>query len=499
MPLHPNEIKVLSVVSKEKINAKKISEISGIGFDTIARTIDWLKTKNLLNVEVKTEHEISLNDEGKIYLTKGLPERQIINALHGDDYVENLNLDKNKGIEGIDEKIINIALGWLKRKQMADFKKTDKGIFIKILNTRETPDEILLKKIGNITVIEENLSDDEKKSLSMLKQRKILDIKEKKEIFVSLTDNGEEVKKTLSNQTEEISQISVEMLTSKSWKNKNFRKYDINVYVTPDYPAKIHPLRRLINEIKEIFIGMGFTEVNGTLIESAFWNFDCLFQPQDHPARDMQDTFYLKNFQGDIEKYDELKEKIKKIHETGGNGSCGWGGIWKEEEAKKFLLRTHTTAVSAHILSRLTKKDLPTKVFTIGKVFRNEAIDFKHLPEFYQVEGIIVDENANFRNLLSVLEDFYSAMKFKKIRFRPGYFPYTEMSIEPEIYLEEKKQWMELGGAGIFRPEVVAPLLGFECPVLAWGLGLDRIVALKLGLNDIRDMYISNIEWLKKS
>jgi len=131
-------------------------------------------------------------------------------------------------------------------------------------------------------------------------------------------------------------------------------------------------------------------------------------------------------------------------------------------------------------------------------VFRNEAVDYKHLPEFYQVEGVVVDENATFRNLLGILKRFYDGMGLK-VRFRPGFFPYTEMSVEPEVYLEDKDEWVELGGAGIFRPEVVKPLLGFECPVLAWGIGLDRVVTQKLGLTDIRQLYIPDLDWLKGS
>jgi len=283
------------------------------------------------------------------------------------------------------------------------------------------------------------------------------------------------------------------MLAKKSWTGAEFRKYDVNVFVEPQYPAKFHPLTNLINNIRQIFIELGFKEMQGNLIEPTFWDFDALFQPQDHPARDMQDTFYLKNFKGEIYGFEKFKDAIKEAHEK------GWKYKWNEEEAKKFILRTHTTAVSAHYLTTLKKQDMPAKIFTIGKVFRNETIDFKHLPEFYQVEGIIVDEDVNFRNLLGILKNFYNSLGFEKIRFRPGYFPYTEMSVEPEIYLESKGQWMELGGAGIFRPEVVKPLLGFECPVLAWGLGLDRIAALRLNLSDIRDLYISDIDWLRKN
>jgi phenylalanyl-tRNA synthetase alpha chain len=266
-------------------------------------------------------------------------------------------------------------------------------------------------------------------------------------------------------------------------------------------PGKLHPYQRLMGEMREILLSMGFTELYGGVVQSAFWNFDALFQPQDHPAREMHDTFYLKSPKTvDIEGFDRYKGEIGKTHRDGGStGSTGWGYKWDEETAKKTLLRTHTTAVTARYLSKIRREDLPVKVFSIGKVFRNEAVDYKHLPEFYQVEGIVVDPAVNFTNLLGILKQFYNEMGFDKVRFRPGYFPYTEMSIEPEVYMEDRRQWIELGGSGIFRPEVVKPLLGFECPVLAWGLGLDRIVTLGLGMNDIRNLYMSDLEWLKEN
>jgi len=272
------------------------------------------------------------------------------------------------------------------------------------------------------------------------------------------------------------------------------------VYVKPSYPAKKHPLQAELQRIRDIFQLMGFSEIKGGFVESAFWNFDALFTPQDHPARDMQDTFYLKTPKDiKILDYDKFSKKISETHENGWTtGSMGWGYKWDSSLPRKTLLRTHTTVVTGRYLTTLSEKDLPVKVFSIGKVFRNEALDYKHLSELYMVEGIVVDKNATFAHLLGILKEFYDQMGFK-VRFRPAYFPYTEMSVEPEVYLERKGEWIELGGAGMFRPEVVQPLLGFDCPVLAWGLGVDRIVTLKLGLGDIRDLYISDLDWLRKT
>ncbi|NCN65406.1 MAG: phenylalanine--tRNA ligase subunit alpha [Candidatus Altiarchaeum hamiconexum] len=483
---HPNELKILKILEGRQ-NIKKISERANLSTDAVARTIDWLKTKNLVNVSEKIQKFVFLNDEGKEYLSRGLPERQLLNLIKAKNISEITIDDLIKIIDENNLKVnVHLTIGWLRRKKHIVFK--DRVIVFSDFAVRD--DEILLKNTDKRDL--NTLSDAEKKSYEILNSRKIINLKETREIFASLTDEGIKIKENIAGLKEQISQLTPEMLTKKSWKGAEFRKYDVSVFVEPQYLAKFHPLTNLINDIREIFVGMGFKEMRGNLIEPTFWDFDALFQPQDHPARDMQDTFYLKNFVHEVDGFEKFKNPIRDAHEK------GWKYQWNEEEAKKFILRTHTTAVSAHFITTLKKHDLPAKIFTIGKVFRNETIDFKHLPEFYQVEGIVVSEDVNFRNLLGILKNFYNSLGFEKIRFRPGYFPYTEMSIEPEIYLESKEQWIELGGAGIFRQEVVKPLLGFECPVLAWGLGLDRIAALRLNLSDIRDLYISDIDWLRK-
>ncbi len=223
---------------------------------------------------------------------------------------------------------------------------------------------------------------------------------------------------------------------------------------------------------------------------------DALFIPQDHPARDMQDTFYIKNPEKTDLPDKNLVEAVKDMHEKGCDKGKGWGYEWREDVARKPVLRTHTTAVSARKLSEI---EPPAKLFSVDKVFRNETLDYSHLPEFMQVEGIVVDENVSFPDLLGYLKEFYMKMGFEKIRFRPGYFPYTEMSVEPEVYFEEKDEWLEMGGAGIFRPEVTEPL-GIDVPVLAWGLGLERLPLLQRDFKDIRNFYYkNNLKMLKEA
>ena len=235
----------------------------------------------------------------------------------------------------------------------------------------------------------------------------------------------------------------------------------------------------------------------GPLVDSSFWIFDSLFTPQDHPAREMQDTFFIKNISGKLPDK-EIVSNVRKVHESGLPNSKGWNYSWKEDIARTSVLRTHTTGLSARTLSKLNLKELPAKYFAIGKVFRNETVDWSHGFEFYQTEGIVIDEYANFRNLLGYLKEFYQKMGFSNIRFRPSFFAYTEPSVEIEVFHPEKKIWIELGGAGIFRPEVTIPLLGKPIPVLAWGQGFDRIIMDFYKIQDLREMYSNNLKSLRE-
>ena len=234
----------------------------------------------------------------------------------------------------------------------------------------------------------------------------------------------------------------------------------------------------------------------GPLTDTSFWVFDSLFTPQDHPAREMQDTFFIENYEGSLPNK-KIVRNVKKAHESGIDGSKGWKYKWEEKEAKSVLLRTHTTSISARTLASLKPQDLPAKLFTIGKVFRNETIDWSHGFEFYQTEGIVIDKNANFRHLLGYLKEFYKKMGFEKIKFVPSFFAYTEPSVEIQVFHPEKKIWLELGGAGILRPEVTTPLLGKNIPVLAWGQGFDRIIMDYYNIKDLREIYSNNLKDLR--
>jgi len=289
------------------------------------------------------------------------------------------------------------------------------------------------------------------------------------------------------------------MIKNGSWKNKSFRRYDIEINVPSINGGRRHFVNEALEYVKKVWLELGFKEMNGQMIQTSFWNFDALFTAQDHPVRDMQDTFFIRNpGKGSLPEKKVVNE-VKNTHEDGGTtGSLGWQYNWSDEEAKRNVLRTHTTVLSAKTIASLKKEDIPAKYFSIGKCFRNETLDWSHLFEFNQVEGIVVDPDANFRHLLGYLKKFYEKMGYEQVRIRPAYFPYTEPSAEVEVLDPIRKEWIELGGAGIFRPEVVKPLLGKDIPVLAWGLGFGRIVPKYYGITDIRELYKNDLKQLRE-
>ena len=308
-----------------------------------------------------------------------------------------------------------------------------------------------------------------------------------------LTEKGINLPDKELDEIELIGEITTEFLQTDGWENARYKEFDINADTPIPVGGRPHPMQSLIERIRSVFLEMGFSEIEGDYVQSAGWNMDALFIPQSHPARTMQDTFYLEEPEK-IDIPDEMLDLWASVHENGHDtGSLGWGSKFDKEEAKKGLLRTHTTVNTVKFIAENPEK--PSRVFGIGRVFRQETIDRTHLPEFHQIEGIIHEPNASLPMLISTLKTFYSKMGYPDVRVRPAYFPYTEPSVEVEVYWRGK--WLELGGAGIFRPEVTEPL-GSEWPVCAWGMGLERLAMLVLELDDIRELYQPDLERLSR-
>ena len=323
-------------------------------------------------------------------------------------------------------------------------------------------------------------------------RKNLIQIVEKTERRWALTPQGQQVSPDELQETNVIAELTPELLQGEDWKNAEYRAFDVSLEAATPRTGRSHPMQALIERIRSIFLEMGFSELVDDYVQSAGWNMDALFIPQDHPAREMQDTFYLDN-PATVELSEDLTAAWKSIHESGGEtGSTGWGGTYSAEVSSRPLLRTHTTVNTIQYLARHPTQ--ACRVFSVDRVFRKEAIDRTHLPEFHQIEGIIMEEGANLQMLVTTLKTFYAKMGYPEVRVRPAYFPYTEPSLEIEVKWRGK--WLELGGAGIFRPEVTEPL-GIGSPVLAWGMGLERLAMLVLGLDDIRQLYVSDLEWLR--
>ena len=490
--LHPLERKVLPVL----INVSKLSEIvvaSGLKDIEVMRALQWLENKNVLNVLTEKKKVVNLDQNGLKYQKEGLPEKRLLRVLS----------DKFLGLGSVAKKAnlskeeINACLGLLRSKLAIDIKK-EKELMVKLgpqgaKLLKETPEEQLLKRDFPLNL--DSIKDLEKLALdNLLKRKGFLKIEEVKAVSVDFLELGKKLAK-LNLKAKVDNRLTPGMLKTGKWKGRTFREYDVEINVPQIYGGKVHFVNQAVDYIKNIWLELGFKEMIGNYVESAFWDLDALFVPQDHPAREMQDTFYLAG----KAKLPKLFDQVRRVHESGGNtNSKGWGGKYSQDEAEQILLRTHTTNLSARTIAGLKKEDLPVKFFSVGKVFRNEALDWKHLFEFYQVEGIVVDPNANMKHLKGYLKEFYLKMGYSKVRMRPAHFPYTEPSVEVDVFHPGKKEWVELGGAGIFRPEVVKPLLGFDCPVLAWGQGMGRIISEYWKITDIRDLYKNDLKQLRE-
>ncbi|MBT4935796.1 phenylalanine--tRNA ligase subunit alpha [Candidatus Woesearchaeota archaeon] len=493
LKLHPLERKVLPVLKKEtEFNA--ITKKSGLQEIEVMRALQWLENKEIIGIHTEKKKIVLLDKNGMKYRKEGLPEKAFLTALS--DEFKGLNVITKKSKLSREE--VNACIGLLKRKVAIDVKKED-ILNVKIteqgkkLRTEPSFEEQFLAKEFPIDLL--SIQDLDKLAFDELKKRKdFLKIEEQKTVTVTLTEIGQKLLTT--NLTRDvINRLTPAMLKTGSWRNKEFRAYDIEINVPTTHQGKKHFVTEAVEYITQIWLDMGFKEMSGQYVQSAFWDLDALFVPQDHPAREMQDTFYV---EGEAS-LPPVWKKVKAVHENGGDtGSTGWKYTFSEDETKKILLRTHTTVLSAQTIANLTKDDLPAKFFSVGKVFRNEALDWKHLFEFYQVEGIVIDPNANLKHLKGYLTQFYKKMGFDKVRMRPAHFPYTEPSLEVDVFHPVKKEWVELGGAGIFRPEVVKPLLGFDCPVLAWGQGMGRIISEYWNITDIRDLYRNDLKQIRE-
>jgi len=464
---------------------EEVMQTTDLEMVKVMNASSWLQSKGLVTMHEELRSHYQITGEGKRFLSRGLPEENVLQLVL-DGVADFASLQKKTDDLGI-------AVGWLRRKGWCDIQRRDGE---KALVPTEDGEKALASPLPEKAVLQavsQGREVPDEQVLRELVQRGAVEEKECIVRTIMLTERGREAAAAGLEITDEIVQLTPQLIRSGEWRKKEFRPYDVRAFAPAAFPGKRHPLMQLVERIRRIFVEMGFTEITGGFVESCFWDMDVLFIPQDHPARDMQDTFYCSH-PASMEVDKKLLRTIARVHENGGDtGSQGWGYTFSPREAERVLLRTHTTVNTIRYLAH--NPEPPAKIFSIGKVFRKENIDSTHLPEFYQVEGIVYEEDADFGELIGILHQFYAKMGFRELRFRPSYYPYTEPSMDVEARWQGK--WMELGGSGIFRPEVTEPL-GIQHPVLAWGLGLERMALNMLDVQDIRELYLSDIQWLQR-
>ena len=488
--LSPNERKIIPYL---KENIKEIERKSKLDMTSVLRALEYLSNKKIVNLKHEKKKIVEVGVNGALYKNKGLPERRLLLLLN-DKRI--LKLEDAQKQSALSDDEFKASIGALKKKALIEINN---GKVILTGNGNEISKKSLEELFIEALPLDYNhLTPEQTYALKSFERRKdIIQIKEEETIEISITKLGEEIIKSNKDVGELVEVVTPQLLEKESsWKGKKFRRYDVTSQLPSINGGKRHFVNQGIEYGRKIWTEMGFKEMSGNLLQNSFWVFDALFTAQDHPVREMQDTFFT-NKKTELPNKKLLKA-VKESHEKGVDGSKGWQYTWNEEEAKRMVLRTHTTCLSSNTLANLNKKDIPAKFFAIGKCFRNETVDWSHGFEFNQSEGIVVAPNLNFRHLLGYLKEFFKKMGFEQIRFRPSYFPYTEPGVEIDVWHPEKKMWFELGGAGIFRPEVTIPLLGENITVLAWGPGFDRMMMDYYNIKDLREMYKNDLSQLRK-
>ncbi|GJQ74504.1 hypothetical protein Trydic_g21371 [Trypoxylus dichotomus] len=428
---------------------------------------------DLLTADPQNEKLLELTEEGQSVVDKGSHEAVVYNAIPEEGIPQKELMTLPNGKVGFSKAM---SCGWILLDKNGAVPLVKRKV-AKIVDVVQNHLESI--KAGNLSEITDNLKQEYKK-------RKLI-----QEVVIKyfVLQKGPEFSTTLSKLETD---LTADMLASGSWKNLKFKDYNFNALGTPLESGYLHPLLKVRAEFRQIFLEMGFTEMpTNNYIENSFWNFDALFQPQQHPARDAHDTFFISDPSVATKFPMDYLEKVKKVHSEGGYGSIGYRYDWKFTEAQKNLLRTHTTAVSARMLYKVgqMKEFKPSKFFSIDRVFRNETLDATHLAEFHQVEGVIADYNLTLGDLIGVFTEFFRKLGITELEFKPAYNPYTEPSMEIFCYHPGLAKWIEIGNSGMFRPEMLLPMgLPEDVRVLAWGLSLERPTMIKYGYNNIRDL-----------
>ncbi|KAK5091660.1 Phenylalanyl-tRNA synthetase, beta subunit, cytoplasmic [Lithohypha guttulata] len=477
-------------------------------FNTIKSAIDKLRSRGYLEAKQVDRLELVPTEEGTAIVQHGSQEARVYNAI------------KEKGKVPVKElpSLIGDA-NVAKFGQMAAFRnkwvKKDGDMLVPLVDSIKDVTGDQLKEIAD----KKTLSDS--KAVADLKKRKL--VTERKVVTFEIQKGPNFSMEFVKEQTD----LTAEMLADGSWKTIKLKPYNFKAKGAPTPSGALHPLNKVRQEFREIFFEMGFEEMpTNKFVETGFWNFDALFVPQQHPARDQQDTFFISDppkadppredpptqvleqlslsdpnhpdasinpsqtqQNGPKVDYQQYWENVQAVHQDGKYGSTGYKYPWSKDESLKLVLRTHTTAISTYMLKKLAENPRPIRYFSIDRVFRNETVDATHLAEFHQVEGVIADWGLTLGGLIGFMEVFFAKMGITDLRFKPAYNPYTEPSMEIFSYHKGLGKWVEIGNSGMFRPEMLEPMgLPKDMRIYGWGLSLERPTMIKYGVSNIREL-----------
>ncbi len=498
--LHPLEVRLLRHVSLgEDITPEAIIDELGYKVGQSNQAFSWLTGKGFVKEKSRsTKVSYELTDFGRKEQEEGLPAERIFRFLKENGPHSLPEIASALSLENSD---VGSAYGLLSSKKVLAMDSDKKAQAV----ADSLPADVLLQralldkavKAGSLD--DESLSAEERKAIGALAKKRgaqnsAFRTVDRDLIVYVLTEDGDRAKKALldANITgEELGVLTPQMIQSGSWKNGTFRPYGINAPTSRLIPGRRNAYSSYLQWVKDKLIALGFEEFDGPLVENEFWNGDALFMPQFHSARDIHDVYYVKDPVHCREIEEPWLSQVARTHEDGWKtGSRGWGYTFDHEFTRRQVLRSQGTVLSAH---QLTKAKVPGKYFGVVRCFRYDQVDATHGADFYQTEGIVLGNDVNLRNLLGLLKMFAEEIAgAEEVKYVPGYFPFTEPSIEVHIK-HPVLGWFELGGSGIFRPEVTEAL-GIDVPVLAWGLGIDRMALMHLGLNDLRELFTPDIE-----
>eukprot|EP00927_Polykrikos_kofoidii_P070828 TRINITY_DN67207_c0_g1_i1.p1 TRINITY_DN67207_c0_g1~~TRINITY_DN67207_c0_g1_i1.p1 ORF type:complete len:522 (-),score=120.24 TRINITY_DN67207_c0_g1_i1:174-1688(-) len=478
-------------------NSADLAASKGWDHDKLVGVFKSLQAEEQITTVQTKRDGLKLTAEGERYRNEGAPEVKVFNkVLAANGSATQKSLEEELGVD-----TAKVGVSAAMKNKWISVEKATKTLSA---TCKTVEDEVQndLKSLDNLA----------KDKADALKKRKLA-------AATSLTIYAvEKTAKFSVSAKKAVADITKEMLEKGTWAETNFKALNLtNASGAPCHGGHLHPLSKVRTEIRNVLTLMGFEEMKtNQWVESSFWNFDSLFQPQQHPARDAHDTFFIDSPSRAQDLPADYLSRVKEMHERGGKGSIGWRYEWSEDEARKNILRTHTTSVSARTLYKLgqeyqaTGVFTPKKYFSIDRVFRNETLDATHLAEFHQVEGFVADRNLGLGHLIGVLKEFFARVGISKLRYKPAYNPYTEPSMEIFGFHPILKKWIEVGNSGVFRPEMLMPMgLPEDVSVVAWGIGLERWAALLYNVQSIKDLFSfqqdiaatkrSKVCWLKRA